>query len=97
MSSQFVCYFLFYSFDALEPGDVVSKERSDSVGTRFQLLHNADILLPMDGLPVQALDCTGLDTAKQTYLFQKIRESCNESMDIKCTAPKSRAGQKQAV
>ncbi|XP_070300737.1 uncharacterized protein [Salvelinus sp. IW2-2015] len=35
-----------FSFDALEPGVVVAKERSDSVGTRFQLQRNADILLP---------------------------------------------------
>ncbi|XP_045551199.1 uncharacterized protein [Salmo salar] len=40
-----------FSFDVLEPG-VVAKERSDSVRTRFQLLCNADILPPIDGLPV---------------------------------------------
>ncbi|KAK6315674.1 hypothetical protein J4Q44_G00131980 [Coregonus suidteri] len=56
----------FYSFDTLEPGVVVPKERSDSVGTRFQLLHNADILPPIDGLLVEVPP--GLDTARQTYL-----------------------------
>ncbi|KAM9459790.1 uncharacterized protein ACWYII_011206 [Salvelinus alpinus] len=75
-----------FSFDAVEPGVVVAKERSDSVRTRFQLLHNADILPPIDGLPVQAPP--GLDTARQTYVFEKIRTS---------HAPKSRAGQKQAL
>ncbi|XP_029595685.1 zinc finger protein 436 [Salmo trutta] len=85
-----------FSFDALEPGVVVAKEHSDSVGTRFQLLRNADILPPIDGLPVQAPP--GLDTARQTYLFEKIREFCNEeAMDITCPAPKSRAGQKRGV
>jgi hypothetical protein len=71
----FFCYFLFLSFDALEPGVVVTKERSDSVRTRFQLMRNADILPPIDGLPVQAPP--GLDTARQTICFEKIRElSC---------------------
>ena len=90
LMSSFFCSFLFYSFAALEPG-VVAKERSDSVGTRFQLLCNADILPPIDGLPVQAPP--GLDTARQTYLFKKIREFCDEeARDI----TKSKAGQKQA-
>ncbi|XP_071211410.1 uncharacterized protein [Salvelinus alpinus] len=85
-----------FSFDALEPGVVVAKERPDSVGTRFQLLRNAYVLPPIDGLPVQAPP--GLDTARQTYLFEKIREFCDEeAMDITCPAPKSRAGQKQAL
>ncbi|KAM9551393.1 uncharacterized protein ACWYII_028084 [Salvelinus alpinus] len=84
-----------FSFDALEPG-VVSKKHSDSVGTRFQLLHNADIPPPIDGLPVDAP--LRLDTARQTYLFEKIRAfSDEEAMDITCPAPKSRAGLKQAV
>ncbi|XP_070302175.1 uncharacterized protein [Salvelinus sp. IW2-2015] len=39
-------------FNALEPG-VVTKERSDSVGTRFQLLRNADILPPIDASTVE--------------------------------------------
>ncbi|XP_070295148.1 uncharacterized protein [Salvelinus sp. IW2-2015] len=105
-----------FSFDALEPGVDVAKERWDSVRTRFQLLHNADILPPIDGVPVQAppgLDNAdilppidglplqappGLDNARQTYLFEKIRELCNEeAMDITYPAPKSRAGQKQAL
>ena len=90
-----ISYFLFYSVGALEPG-VVTKERSYSVGNRFQLLSNADILPPIDGLPVQAPP--GLDTARQTYLFEKIREFCHkEGMDMTCPAPKSRAGQKQAL
>jgi hypothetical protein len=81
------CYSLFYSFGALEPGVVVAKERSNSVETRFQLLPNTDILPPIDGLPVQAPP--GLDTARQTYLFEKIREFCDEeAMDITCPAPK---------
>ena len=68
---SYFCYFLFYSFNALEPGVVVAKERSDSVGTRFQLPRKADILLPIDGLAVQA--SPGLETARQTYIFEKIR------------------------
>ncbi|XP_035643377.1 uncharacterized protein LOC118394275 isoform X2 [Oncorhynchus keta] len=40
---------------------------SDSVGIRYQLLRNADILPPIDGLPVQAPP--GLDTSRQTYIF----------------------------
>lgn len=62
--------FLFYIFDALGPG-VVGKEHSDSVGTRFQLLCNTDILPPINGLPVQALP--GLDTTRQTCLFEKLQ------------------------
>ena len=58
-------YFVFYSVTALEPGVVVAKERWESIKTRFHLLHNADILPPIDGLPVQAPP--GLDTTKQTY------------------------------
>jgi hypothetical protein len=59
----------------------------------FQLLRNTAILLPVDGLPVQAPP--GLDTARQTFIFEKIREFCNEeATDITCPAPKSRAGQK---
>ena len=74
-------YFLFYSFDALEPGVVVAKEC------------NADILPPIDGLSVQAPP--GLDTARQTYVFEKIREFCDkEAMDITFPAPKSRTVQK---
>ena len=74
---------------------MVAKEHSDSVGTRFQLLSNADLLPPIDGLPVQAP--LGLETARQTYISEKIREFCDkEAMDITCPAPKSRAGQKQA-
>ncbi|KAM9479555.1 uncharacterized protein ACWYII_006685 [Salvelinus alpinus] len=81
-------------FGALEPG-VVTKERSYSVGNRFQLLRNADILPPIDGLPVQAPP--ELDTARQTYLFEKIREFCDEeAIDITRPAPKSRAGQSRA-
>ena len=93
MSSTFVCYFRFHSFDALEPG-VVAKKQLDSVGTRFQLLHNADILPPIDGLPVQATP--GL--YMHSLIFSKIREFCyEEAMGITCPAPKSRAGQKQAL
>ncbi|KAM9540392.1 uncharacterized protein ACWYII_038461 [Salvelinus alpinus] len=44
---------LDWSFDALEPGVVVAKGAA-TVGTRFQLLRNADVLSPIDGLPVQA-------------------------------------------
>jgi hypothetical protein len=87
---HFLCYFLFYSFDALEPGVIVSKEGSDLEGTRFQLLRNADILPLIDGLPVQAPP--GQDKARQTYIFEKIREFCDEdAMDITCPAPQSRA------
>ncbi|KAM9528351.1 uncharacterized protein ACWYII_041044 isoform 1-T2 [Salvelinus alpinus] len=83
------------SFDALEPGVVAAKECSDSVGTRF-LLRNADILPPIDGLPVQAPP--GLNTARQMYVFEKIREFCDEeAIDITCPAPRSRARQKQAL
>ncbi|XP_064862496.1 uncharacterized protein LOC135563592 [Oncorhynchus nerka] len=67
-----------------------------TVGTRLQLLLNADILPPIDDLPVQ--ETPGLDTARETYLFEKIREFCDEeAVDITCPAPKSRAGQKQAL
>jgi hypothetical protein len=66
------CYFLFYSFDALEPGVIVTKERWDLVRTSFHLLRNANILPPIDGLPVRAP--LGLDTARQTSVFEKIRE-----------------------
>jgi hypothetical protein len=39
-----------------------------------------------------------LDTARQTYVFEKIRELCDEeAMDIIRPAPKSRAEQKQAL
>ncbi|XP_036816247.1 uncharacterized protein LOC110503063 [Oncorhynchus mykiss] len=65
------------SFNALEPGVVVAKERSDSVRTRFQLLRKADILPPIDGLPVQAPP--GQDTARQTYVFEKIMEFSKRS------------------
>ncbi|XP_031678979.1 uncharacterized protein LOC116374003 [Oncorhynchus kisutch] len=58
------------SFDSPEPGIVVAKELLDSVGTRFQLLRKADILPPIDGLPVQAPP--GLDTARLTYLYEKL-------------------------
>ncbi|XP_045559574.1 uncharacterized protein [Salmo salar] len=59
-------------------------------------LRNTDILPPIDGLPVQAPPVLG--TVRQTYLFEKIREVCDEeAMDITCPAPKSRAGQKQAL
>jgi hypothetical protein len=92
------CYFLFYSFNALEH-DVVSNERLDSVWARFQLLCNADILPilpPIDGLPIQAPP--GLDTARQLIFFENFTEFCNEeAMDITCPAPKSRAGQEQAL
>ena len=71
--SMFFCYFLFYSFDALEPGVVVAKECSDSVKTRFQLLCNADILPVIYGLPVQAPP--GLDTARQTSIFEKCKSN----------------------
>ncbi|XP_045551322.1 uncharacterized protein [Salmo salar] len=52
----------------IQPGLVVAKERLDSVGSRFQLLRNADILPPIDGLPVQA--SPGLDTARQTIFLR---------------------------
>jgi hypothetical protein len=68
----------------------------DSAGNRFQLLHNVDILPPKDGLPVQTSPI--LDTARQTDVFEKIRKFCDEeAMDITCHAPKSMAGQKQAL
>ena len=53
--------FLYYRFNDIDPG-VVDTERSYSVGTGFQLQRNADILPPIDGLPVQAPP--GLDTAR---------------------------------
>ncbi|KAK6307635.1 hypothetical protein J4Q44_G00227830 [Coregonus suidteri] len=82
-----------FSFNALEPGVVVTKDRLDSVGSRFQLLRDAHVLPPID---VQA--APGLDTTKQTYLFEKMWEFCDkEAMDITCPASKSRAGQKQAL
>ena len=45
---------------------VLSPRSVRTVGTRFQLLHNADILSPIDGLPVKAPP--GLDTARQIFL-----------------------------
>ncbi|KAL0964211.1 hypothetical protein UPYG_G00320850 [Umbra pygmaea] len=56
-----------FSFDAQQPGVVFAKERSDSVGHSFQLLHNTAILPPRDGLPGKAP--SGLHTARQTYIF----------------------------
>ena len=84
-------------FTALMLCSLVLQPRSvRTVRARFQLLRNADILPPIDGLPVQAPP--GLNTARQTYVFEKIREICNEEdLDITCPAPKSRAGQKQAL
>ncbi|XP_055783141.1 uncharacterized protein LOC129858157 [Salvelinus fontinalis] len=67
---------------------VLSLRSVQTVKTRFQLLRNADILPPIDGLPVKAPP--GLDTARQ-HIFDKIREFCDkEAMDITCPAPKGR-------
>jgi hypothetical protein len=64
-----------------------------TVGTRFHLLGNADILPPIDGLLGQPPP--RLDIARQSYIFVKIREFCNEeAMNVTCPAAKSRAGQK---
>ena len=65
MSSQFVFLFPVLQLSMLWSLVLLSPKSVRTVGTRFQLLRYADILPPIDGLPVKAPP--GLDTARQYF------------------------------
>ncbi|KAK6186745.1 hypothetical protein SNE40_006023 [Patella caerulea] len=76
-----------FSFDSSTPGLVIARDCSDSENvTRFQLLKDPENLPPVNLPPV--IQPPGLDQKRQTYLYDQIRDFCDdESKDISCPKP----------
>ena len=76
-----------FTFSAQQPGVVVMKEFSDSVGTPYTMLSDNEWCPLSDELP-QVVSPAGLSLTRQWYVYRQIREYCKEGTeDVVCPKP----------
>ena len=79
--------FHHFTFTAAHPGVVVTKEFSDSAGTKFTMLHDMEWCPTQDELPPINTPL-GLSSTRQWYLYKEIREYCRHGTeDSVCPKP----------
>ena len=76
-----------FIFTAAQPGMVVMKEFTDSVGKNYMMLADEEWVATHEELPL-VMRVAGLSLSRQWYLYTQIREYCrHETEDLTCPKP----------
>jgi len=77
--------FHHFRFSSSEPGTVYAKIHANSPEEHFNLARKKDLVFSSQA---QIISPPGLDSARQTYLFNNIQDFCtDETKDLVCPKP----------